>query len=284
MNNSKKNGNALLLIDPQNDFCDSKGSLYVKNAEDDMQRVADFILKNLDQIDRISITMDSHHVVDISHVNGWCGARGEPVNPFTLITHQDILDGKYSWTKDPIWARNYTRELEAQPGQLKHFLWPEHTVIGTWGHNIYPVVLQAVQAWERKNGGVQGAEYVTKGSNPRTEHFGAFQAQVPIAGAPGTQPNMDLLQRLNSSSSSLFVAGEALSHCLACSISQIIDLAPELAKKLVILEDCMSNVPNPPGGPDFTQNFPPIAARGAAMGMRFAKSTDPIGQAVAAVI
>lgn len=33
----------LLIIDPQNDFCSPDGSLYVHGAEQDMQRLADFI-------------------------------------------------------------------------------------------------------------------------------------------------------------------------------------------------------------------------------------------------
>ena len=239
-------------------------------------------MNHIDEIDHIILTMDSHRVVDISHPSGWVDAQGSPIGPFTPISHQDILDGKYSWALNPQWARDYTAKLEAD-GNFQHFIWPEHCIIGTEGHNIDPIILQAVHAWERKRGGIGGAEYVTKGSNPLTEHFGAFQAQVPIPNEPSTQPKLSLLKTLQQFTN-VMVAGQARSHCVCTSINQILDLAPELAPKLIILTDCMSDVPNPAPGVDFSQNFKPIAERGASMGMRFAKSTDPIGQAAAAVI
>ncbi len=281
MKREKKN--ALLIIDAQNDFCDKKGSLYVKGAEDDMNRVASFIMRNMDELDSIILTLDSHRVIDISHPAGWVDENGNPISSsgFVPISHQDILDGKYTWTINPMWPKTYTEKIEASKN-FTHLIWPEHCIIGTWGHNIFPAVADAVHAWERKRGGVGGAEYVTKGSNPLTEHFGAFQAQVPIDNQPGTQPNIRLLNALTLHST-LFVCGEARSHCVVSSCQQILDLAPELGPKMVILEDCMSDVPSPPGV-DFSQNFPPIAERGRKMGMRFQKSTDPIGQAAAAVI
>jgi len=281
----KSKENALLIIDPQNDFVDMPGAaLPVAGASEDLKRVARFIMANLKSLSKIIITLDSHRVVDVSHPTGWVDAHGKPVNPFTPISHQDVLDGKYSWTLNPQWAKEYTAKLEASGGKLlQHFLWPEHCIIGSWGHNVYQPLADAVHAWERQRGGIGGAEYVTKGSNPMTEHFGAFQAQVPIENEPGTQPRLALLKSLNETKN-LFVCGEARSHCIAASVQQMLDLAPELAPKMVILTDCMSDVPNPAPEVDFSQNFKPIADRGAAMGMRFALSTDPISQVAAAVI
>ncbi len=36
---------------------------------------------------------------------------------------------------------------------------------------------------------------------------------------------------------------EAKSHCVATSLKQAMDFAPELAKKITVIEDCMSDVP-----------------------------------------
>ena len=267
--------NALIIIDPQEDFMDTtNAALPVSGAKADMDRLAAFILKNIDEIDHIAVTMDSHHPVDISHPTGWVDEKGNPIGPFTVITAQDVRDGKYSWTRNPMWAKKYTEALEQQ-GEFTHFIWPEHCLVATKGHNIYEPLLQAIHAWERKKGGIFGAEYVTKGSNALTEHFGAFQAQVPIPDAPNTQPRIELLTKLQSFENVL-LAGQARSHCVATSLKQMLDLVPNLASKLVVLTDCMSDVPSPPGGPDFSQNFPPIADRARKMGARFAKSTDPI--------
>ena len=270
----KQQRNALLIIDPQNDFCDPKGALSVSGAVEDMQRLGRFIINNMNELDHIAITLDSHRVVDISHPTGWVDAQGNPVAPFTPISHQDILDGKYSWTLNPQWAHQYTESLE-KSGQFTHFLWPEHCIIGSWGHNVFPDVVDAVHAWERKRGGIGGAEYVTKGSHPLTEHFGAFQAQVPIDNQPGTQPRLSLLKTLREYSRT-FLCGEALSHCLGSSLKQLLDLAPDLAPKLVVLTDCTSDVTG------FEGQATPIMDMAKSMGVKFSASVEPIGQGVLA--
>ena len=70
----------LLVIDPQNDFCDlpasdrpagSAPSLPVAGAHADMQRLAAFIRAQGCQIDAITVTLDSHHRFDIVHPDFW---------------------------------------------------------------------------------------------------------------------------------------------------------------------------------------------------------------------
>ncbi len=264
-----KNENAVLLIDFQEDFTNPKGALYVKGAEEDVKRASAFILNNMDKIDHIAMTQDSHRVVDISHPSWWADASGKQVAPFTAISLADIDAGKYYSTKDPKWSRTYVETLEKQ-GEFGHFVWPEHCIIATWGHNFDPTIMQAVHAWERKRGGTQGAEYVTKGANPYTEHFGAFQAQVPMPTDPNSQPNLNLLRKLIQYTN-VYLFGEAKSHCVGTTLKQILDLEPNLAKKLVVVEDCMSDVTGFEGQADS------IFDRARNMGVRFATSNMPIG-------
>ena len=47
----------LLIIDPQNDFCDSKGALYVPNAEKDIQNIIDLLGKHGDKIDVLGVAV-----------------------------------------------------------------------------------------------------------------------------------------------------------------------------------------------------------------------------------
>ena len=42
--------NALLIIDPQNDFCNPNGTLFVSGAEEDCERLAEFIDNNSSKI------------------------------------------------------------------------------------------------------------------------------------------------------------------------------------------------------------------------------------------
>jgi hypothetical protein len=68
----------LLIIDPQVDFhpeynplndprlSHKQGNLAVVGANEDSERIAAMILKYIDKIDEIYVTMDSHHVSLIS--------------------------------------------------------------------------------------------------------------------------------------------------------------------------------------------------------------------------
>lgn len=271
MKNRKEN--ALVGIDLQVDFTNPNGALFVNGAEQDVQRIAAMILRDIDQIDHIALTLDSHRVVDISHPSWWNKADGTPVDPFTPISLADIDSGKYYSTKDPKWSREYVATLEKE-GKFGHFIWPEHCIIGSQGHAIDPTILSAVHTWERKRGGIHGAEYVTKGTNAYTEHFGAFQAQVPISNDPNTQPNLALLKKLEEFKN-VFIFGEARNFCVVNSLIQILDLAPQLASKLVVVEDVMSDVPSVPVEVNVATNEAFNRAR--AMGVRFTTTNERIG-------
>jgi nicotinamidase-related amidase len=59
---------------------------------------------------------------------------------------------------------------------------------------------------------------------------------------------LDMLQQADI----VAVAGEALSHCVKETVTQIADnIGGEHIKKFVILTDCCSPVGAVPGGPDF---------------------------------
>ena len=82
----------LLLVDPQNDFCDIgpdrqpahplrsgerlTPALPVTGADADMQRVARWLRENLDRVSRIHVTLDSHQPFDIAHPSFWRDAHG----------------------------------------------------------------------------------------------------------------------------------------------------------------------------------------------------------------
>lgn len=55
----------LLVVDMQNDFCLPSGSLYVPGAEKDVERLSRLIKEKMTVIDKIILTADEHHVMDI---------------------------------------------------------------------------------------------------------------------------------------------------------------------------------------------------------------------------
>lgn len=233
------NNTILLIIDPQNDFCDAKGALYVPNAEKDIRNLTELFDKHGDKIDEVVLTADDHIPYDIAHPAFWVDKDGAHPKPFTTITLQDIKDGKYntSSTDDRDITIEYLEQLEAN-GKT-HTIWPEHCIAGSWGADIYPALLSKIFEWMKDTN--KQYQIVRKGWYPYTEHFGAFEAEVQYPMVESTLFNTPLV-RVLSRFSKILIAGEAKSHCVCNTIKQMINKAPELMPKLVILDDAMSPV------------------------------------------
>jgi len=233
---------AVLLIDPQNDFCDPQGSLFVAGANEDMLRVGDFIKRIGDKITKMNITLDTHRILDVAHPVFWINSSGENPAPFTIIEADDVKNGAWTATHAGMRKRalEYVTKLN-ENGRYPLCIWPPHCLIGSWGHNIYPAVLEAVHQWE-KGKGLRYTNYVTKGSNYFTEHYSAVKADVPDPEDFTTQLNTGLIEILESSDQVL-IMGEALSHCVANTVRDIADeFGDENIKKLVFVEDASSSV------------------------------------------
>lgn len=230
----------VLLIDCQNDFV--TGSLRVDGAEQDMKNTAAFLRKYSTYISDIHLTLDSHTIFDIAHPKFWRDAQGNHPLPFTTITLSDVENKRWQPVASKCYRRvkAYVKELEKR-GRYQLTVWPEHCLIGSWGHCIQDDVLQAVHEWE---GSPAKAHYVTKGVNPWTEHYSAVMAEFPDPEDPKTQLNAEFLEMLESADL-VIVAGEASSHCVLSTVQDIMDKlgSTDFSKKLVLLLDCMSPVP-----------------------------------------
>jgi len=234
----------LVVIDPQNDFCDqTKGTLAVKGADADMQRLAEMIRRLSGKVDDIHVTLDSHHTVHVAHPLYWRNKRGEHPAPFTIITSQDVKDGV--WTPyRPSWgkrAKEYVETLERN-GKYPLCIWPPHCLIGSWGHGVFPALYDALCEWERQE--FAAVDYVTKGSNYHTEHYSAITADVPDPDDHTTSLNTDFLNTVIQADV-ILLAGEAGSHCLANTARDADTYFADssFVKKLVLLTDATSPVP-----------------------------------------
>lgn len=232
----------LLIIDAQNDFCDPHGALFVNGADKDMERLSTFIDTHGDRFDDIHLTLDSHHLIDVGHPMFWVNSKNEHPNPFIIISRSDVKEGRWvpiipAWTSRML---DYTQSLEDNKRYLL-CIWPEHCLIGTYGYSFVPVINKSVRDWERRN--IAQAHFVTKGSNIFTEHYSAVQADVPDPLDPTTSLNIQLIETLRDSDR-VCIAGEALSHCVANTVRDIATQFGDEVKKIVIFEDCMSNVPS----------------------------------------
>jgi nicotinamidase-related amidase len=234
----------LLIIDPQNDFCDIPGAaLPVAGAAADMQRLANFIYRARQRVADITVTLDSHASVGIERTTFWIDAAGGPVAPFTQITATEVRSGSYR-TRDAAQADEALAYLDAleRLGRYRLVVWPVHCVLGTWGHNIHDAVAVELARWELDT--QRPAFRVLKGLNPMTEQYSAVQAEVPVANDPHTQTNRALIERAKPGSELLLVAGEASSHCVAATMEHLFAaLGAQECARVVILADCMSPVP-----------------------------------------
>jgi len=273
----------LVVIDPQNDFMDIRAELAdpvgltlpdgtrfrstlpVPGSLADMDRVATMIGRLGRRLDRIHVTLDSHRVIDVAHPAFWQDSDGRPPAPFTMITHDDVASGRWS-PRNPAWRSrmlDYTAEL-ARAGKFVLMIWPEHCLIGSWGHNVVDNLRVAMASWERDY--CATVDYVAKGTNIFTEHYGALLAEVPDPADPSTQLNRDVIAVLQQADV-IAIAGEASSHCVAATVRQIVDhIGDRHLPKIHLLTDCMSPVPPSPGSPDFPaiaeQFVGDMAARG----------------------
>jgi nicotinamidase/pyrazinamidase len=258
----------LLIIDPQIDFCDPAGALYVPGAEHDMGRLAAMVRRLEGELADIHVTLDSHHPIHIAHPIFWKDAKGEHPAPFTTIAASDVADGRWTTSQPGMYRRalEYVRELERN-ARYQLTVWPPHCLIGSPGHAVFPDLFDALCAWERDRFAV--VDYVTKGSNVWTEHYSAVQADVPDAADASTQINTDLIRTLEKADV-VAIAGEALTHCLANTVTDIANNFGDDAyvRKLVLLTDATSGIP---GFEPFARDF---LDRMGARGMQLATTVD----------
>ena len=257
----------LLIIDPQKDFCNPKGALFVQGADADMNRLAAFVNKQQAKLTKIHVTLDSHHMIDIAHPPFWVNSRGAHPTPFTIISEADMKSGLWV-PKIPSLVNRVAEYLKKLTANKRYPLciWPPHCLIGSDGHQVVPELHDALQSWASAR--TRTINYVSKGSNPLTEHYSAVVADVPDPTDPGTQINIPLIKSLEEADT-ILLSGEAGSHCLANTVRDIADKfsSSDYIKKFVLLTDTTSPVTS------FEKLQEDFIKDMTARGMRLATST-----------
>ncbi len=292
----------LLLIDVQKDFCFPEGTLYVggrsgRGAIDDNDRIARFLYQNLGTVTDVTCTMDTHFPYQIFFPAFWQDKDDRALGPHREVTTDDIrkgevkpnpsvawwlCNGNYSWLRKQV--EFYCAALE-KAGKYRLYLWPPHCILGGDGHALAGVVQEARMFHAFVRGSKDWME--VKGGNTLTENYSVLAPEVLMRhdGQPLAQRNTQFIKTLLDADV-VIVAGQAASHCVKSSID---DLLAEikakdeaLARKVYILEDCMSSVAVPDAAHpgtfvfDFTPQADAAIRRFAAEGMHVVRSTDPI--------
>ncbi len=233
---------ALLLIDPQIDFHEG-GSLAVPGANADAERLATWIDRVYPA--KVYVSLDTHSTHDIAHPKAWLGTDGGTPEPFSTISAEDVRSGKWAFQglyKEKVGIpflgsqqRTQTRAvryLEALEDRgHSHTIWPPHCVKHSEGHAIVPVLREALEMLDWGTGSV---EYIYKGENPFREEFSVFES------LDGHETNPELAWELRSFDRA-YIAGQALSHCVAESCRYLMRLGP--VDTFTLLTDATSPVP-----------------------------------------
>jgi len=268
-----------LIIDPNKDFCDPNGALYVPGSEKDIERGVKFLRKILHKIDDIHCTIDMHHNLDISHPLYWMNSKGEhpPIqSPPYIITLDDVKNKKWFPTirgyKDAFgtideWTLYYFEQLEKKYGKTQHMIFNPHCLIGSDGVQIVPELFEVLCEWENKYKGF--VDYVVKGTNFKCEHFSGLMAEVPDPHDMTTQLNKSLINTLKVADKILMVILEAETHCVRATVMDIINnFSEDEIKKLILFEDTTSRIP---GCEQLAEDFRKEAI---SKGMQITRTTD----------
>jgi nicotinamidase-related amidase len=284
----------LVAVDVQNSFCIPGFELYVAGrsgtgAVDDNKRLCEFIYRNLGAITQICPTMDTHNAMQIFHPIFLVNDEGEHPAPFTLVTEEDVAKGVWKFNPDlcfifPVDQEqgqqlllHYTRMLR-QGGKYDLTIWPYHGMLGGVGHALVASVEEAI--FFHSVARYSQPDFHVKGDRPFTEHYSVLGPEVregPKGEELGLKSEKFFKKLLEFDA--VVIAGQAKSHCVAWTISDLLEdiLARDrkLVEKVYLLEDCTSSVVVP-GVMDYTDLADAAFRRFAEAGMHIVRSTDPI--------
>ena len=285
---------SLLVIDAQNTFCMPNFELFVggrsgRGAVEDNVRLCEFIYRNLGSLTHIVATMDTHGSQQIFHPIFFVDVDGNHPAPYTDIHLADLASGK--WTFNPALAPRFNIAPEYGQQMMIHYaeslekkgkyaltIWPYHAMLGGIGHALVPALEEAI--FFHSIARLDQPDFEIKGDKPFTEHYSVIGPEVQTGpmGEPLGSRDTKFIQHLQEVDR-LYIAGQAKSHCVAWTISDLLEdinnTDPDLAKKVYLLEDCSSPVVVP-GVVDHTEAANEAYIRFAEAGMKIVKSTDAV--------
>ena len=255
-------GNALIIVDGNNDFVLPTGNLSVPGALQDMERITSWIYRNVHNLDHIVASIDAHLPIQIFHRLFWLMRSNAFLpDPMQMVNLADLNSSfvpmyRPDWDQD--WVQHYIEKLgekdavvylpDGTPVTIEKSLkalmiWTTHCLIGSINQALNPMlhdVLTFLSAARAKNW-----VPLEKGTNEWTEWYSILQADVAIASDTFTQINAKILDALMNYKH-IYVCGWAKSHCVFETIKSLVwffkHTNPAMLKRLHLVMDGMSSV------------------------------------------
>lgn len=207
----------LFIVDPQNDFVDPKGSLYVKGAEAAIDNICAAIRNG--GFDRIIVSQDSHQFFHIGHSEFW----KERPEPGTIIEIPgDLSRGNFVPAMcDFDSPKNViSRIYEKNSRNIR--IWPHHCIEGSWGYCFPDRLVDALNNWSKDY--LKSYEVYQKGKDPYCESFSLLDEYTPDF--EGTDE--------------LVICGFCKDICVYETLSAIIksEVLPNYTQSIKVLDNC----------------------------------------------
>lgn len=228
------------MVDFQNDFCDPRGALFVPGADQDCVRVAEFLRVHAAHVDALYVSCDRHPRMHVAHPCFWRSLTGDALGPFDTVSFERLRSGAcvpvrvgYVQTVAGYLA------FRAYTGKGPLYLWPEHCVRGSWGQAVHPLIVEAVRFWQRAHR-TRHPQFFFKGENPCVEQFSVLSSEYLASQGTADSLFVKRCQMLRAHER-IFVAGEALSHCVVCTLQDM--QRAGVLSRVSLLKDGSSVVP-----------------------------------------
>ncbi len=229
----------LLCIDMQKDFMEG-GTVPVPNSKRDVENITRFIYNNMENITQIMCSMDAHIREQIFHPCWWVNKKGENPEPYTKITYEDVINGKWRTAnmKCSKKSKKYLRELE-ELGNRELCVWPYHCLRGGDGYTLENEFAKMIRFHSLVR--ITNSEIIQKGQDRFSEMYGIVKPEVV---SDDTEINLEFL-KLFRKYDEIYIVGEAASHCVLETLIQICEYFKnrlDILAKITVLTDCTSPI------------------------------------------
>lgn len=228
----------LLAIDVQNDFMEGIGSLGVLGSKGDIERLTRWIYANVGKLSQVICSLDSHSISQIFHSDWWIDKDANSPVPFTIISYQDVVNGKWLVANgENNSSLEYLKNLE-HTGKKQLCIWPYHCLAGTSGAKLESEFTKMLYFHSAARS--VAPILMPKGQDPYTEMYGIVKAEYDPTGYIN-QNVLDTVVQFDE----IYIAGEASSHCVLASTTQILEYfndRKDITSRITLLEDCMSPI------------------------------------------